>query len=210
MSEQTYTITRALTRVKTLSSRLEELGDIGGRNIGNYIGTVLEQRKDSDGSKKYAETANVNFNSFNDLFDELTKVKNAIKASNAVTTITINGETMTISEAITLKECVHVKRNFYRELLKRYEECEKSVERAEAEIEDKARKQVEKLNLDSKDNYETILDAARTSVVKDSRIVVVGIDNIEKVREEFNKLDNFFEEIDYKLSESNAVTVITL
>lgn len=210
MSEQTYTITRALTRVKTLSSRLEELGDIGGRNIGNYIGTVLEQRKDSDGSKKYAEMANANFNSFNDLFDELTKVKNAIKASNAVTTITINGETMTISEAITLKECVHVKRNFYRELLRRYEECEKSVERAEAEIEDKARKQVEKLNLDSKDNYETILDAARTSVVKDSRIVVVGIDNIEKVREEFNKLDNFFEEIDYKLSESNAVTVITL
>lgn len=210
MSEQTYTITRALTRVKTLSSRLEELGDIGGRNIGNYIGTVLEQRKDSDGSKKYAETANANFDSFNDLFDELVKVKNAIKASNAVTTITINGETMTISEAITLKECVHVKRNFYRELLKRYEECEKSVERAEAEIEDKARKQVEKLNLDSKDNYETILDAARTSVVKDSRIVVVGIDNIEKVREEFNKLDNFFEEIDYKLSESNAVTVITL
>lgn len=62
MSEQTYTITRALTRVKTLSSRLEELGDIGGRNIGNYIGTVLEQRKDSDGSKKYAETANANFN----------------------------------------------------------------------------------------------------------------------------------------------------
>lgn len=210
MSEQTYTITRALTRVKTLSNRLEELGDIGGRNIGNYIGTVLEQRRESDGSKKYAETANANFNSFNDLFDELVKVKNAIKASNAVTTITINGETMTISEAITLKECVHVKRNFYRELLKRYEECEKSVERAEAEIEDKARKQVEKLNLDSKDNYETILDAARTSVVKDSRIVVVGIDNIEKVREEFNKLDNFFEEIDYKLSESNAVTVITL
>lgn len=74
----------------------------------------------------------------------------------------------------------------------------------------RARKQVEKLNLDSKDNYETILDAARTSVVKDSRIVVVGIDNIEKVREEFNKLDNFFEEIDYKLSESNAITVITL
>lgn len=210
MSEQTYTITRALTRVKTLSNRLEELGDIGGRNIGNYIGTVLEQRREADGSKKYAETANANFNSFNDLFDELVKVKNAIKASNAVTTITINGETMTISEAITLKECVHVKRNFYRELLKRYEECEKSVERAEAEIEDKARKQVEKLNLDSKDNYETILDAARTSVVKDSRIVVVGIDNIEKVREEFNKLDNFFEEIDYKLSESNAVTVITL
>lgn len=210
MSKQTYTITRALTRVKTLSSRLEELGDTGGRNIGNYIGTVLEQRSESDGSKKYAETANANFNSFNDLFDELIKVKNAIKASNAVTTITINGETMTISEAITLKECVHVKRNFYRELLKRYEECEKSVERAEAEIEDKARKQVEKLNLDSKDNYETILDAARTSVVKDSRIVVVGIDNIEKVREEFNKLDNFFEEIDYKLSESNAITVITL
>lgn len=210
MSEQTYTITRALTRVKTLSNRLEELGDIGGRNIGNYIGTVLEQRREADGSKKYVETANANFNSFNDLFDELTKVKNAIKASNAVTTITINGETMTISEAITLKECVHVKRNFYRELLKRYEECEKSVERAEAEIEDKARKQVEKLNLDSKDNYETILDAARTSVVKDSRIVVVGIDNIEKVREEFNKLDNFFEEIDYKLSESNAITVITL
>ena len=51
MSEQTYTITRALTRVKTLSSRLEELGDIGNRNIGNYIGTVLEQYKDSDGSK---------------------------------------------------------------------------------------------------------------------------------------------------------------
>ena len=210
MSEQTYTITRALTRVKTLADRLEELGDTGTRNIGNYIGTVLEQRKDSDGSKKYVENANANFNSFNDLFDELVKVKNAIKASNAVATITINGETMTISEAITLKECVHVKRNFYRELLKRYEECEKSVERAEAEIEDKARKQVEKLNLDSKDNYETILDAARTSVVKDSRIVVVGIDNIEKVREEFNKLDNFFEEIDYKLSESNAVTVITL
>lgn len=210
MPEQTYTITRALTRVKTLSNRLEELGETSGRNIGNYIGTVLEQRSSSDGSKKYVETANANFDSFNDLFNELVKVKNAIKASNAVTTITINGETMTISEAITLKECVHVKRNFYRELLKRYEECEKSVERAEAEIEDKARKQVEKLNLDSKDNYETILDAARTSVVKDSRIVVVGIDNIEKVREEFNKLDNFFEEIDYKLSESNAVTVITL
>lgn len=210
MSEQTYTITRALTRVKTLSSRLEELGDTGGRNIGNYIGTVLEQRSDSDGTKKYVETANSNFDSFNDLFNELVKVKNAIKASNAVTTITINGETMTISEAITLKEVIHVKRNFYRELLNRYEDCEKSVERAEAEIEDKARKQVEKLNLDSKENYETILDATRASVTKDSRIVVVGLNNIEKVREEFAKLDNFFEEIDYKLSESNAVTVITL
>lgn len=210
MSEQTYTITRALTRVKTLSNRLEELGETSGRNIGNYIGTVLEQRSSSDGSKKYAETANANFNSFNDLFDELVKVKNAIKASNAVTTITINGEIMTISEAITLKEVIHVKRNFYRELLNRYEDCEKSVERAEAEIEDKARKQVEKLNLDSKENYETILDATRASVTKDSRIVVVGLNNIEKVREEFAKLDNFFEEIDYKLSESNAVTVITL
>lgn len=210
MSEQTYTITRALTRVKTLSNRLEELGETSGRNIGNYIGTVLEQRSSSDGSKKYVETANANFNSFNDLFDELVKVKNAIKASNAVTKITINGEIMTISEAITLKEVIHVKRNFYRELLNRYEDCEKSVERAEAEIEDKARKQVEKLNLDSKENYETILDATRASVTKDSRIVVVGLNNIEKVREEFAKLDNFFEEIDYKLSESNAVTVITL
>lgn len=210
MSEQTYTITRALTRVKTLSNRLEELGETSGRNIGNYIGTVLEQRSSSDGSKKYVETANANFDSFNDLFNELVKVKNAIKASNAVTTITINGEIMTISEAITLKEVIHVKRNFYRELLNRYEDCEKSVERAEAEIEDKARKQVEKLNLDSKENYETILDATRASVTKDSRIVVVGLNNIEKVREEFAKLDNFFEEIDYKLSESNAVTVITL
>lgn len=210
MSEQTYTVTRALTRVKTLVDRLEQLGDTSSRNVSRFIGTVLETRKDSDTTKKYIETANSEFNSFNDLFNELIKIKDAIKASNAKTTITLNGKTMTISEAITLKEYIAVKRNFYRELLNQYNNCEQAVNRAENEIEDKARRQIEKLNLDSNTNYDALLDATRASVVKDTRINIVGIDNIEKLREEYNNIDFFLEEIDYKLSESNAVTTITL
>lgn len=213
MSEQTYTITRALTRVKTLSAQLEELGSVSGKNIVRYIGTVKEARKESDVTKKYIEDATAGFNSFNDLFKELVAIKNAIKVSNSQTKISLNGETLTISEAITLKEIIHVKRNFYRELLTQYERCAVSVETAESEIEEKARRAVEKIGGESAvtgEAYASLLEAARTSVIKDTRLTIVGITNVEKLREEYNKIETFFEEIDFKLSESNAVTTVTL
>lgn len=213
MSEQTYTITRALTRVKTLSAQLEELGSTSGKNIIKYIGTVLESRKETEITKNYIKDAEANFNSFNDLFKELAAIKNAIKLSNSQTKITLNGETLTVSEAITLKEIINVKRNFYRELLSQYERCTRSVESAENDIEEKARRNVEKIsneNTSTGEAYTNLLDAARVSVIKDTRLTIVGITNVEKLREEYNKIETFFEEIDFKLSESNAVTTITL
>lgn len=213
MSEQTYTITRALTRVKTLSAQLEELGSTGSKNIIKYIGTVLESRKETELTKNYIKDAEANFNSFNDLFKELAAIKNAIKLSNSQTKISLNGETLTVSEAITLKEIINVKRNFYRELLSQYERCTRSVESAENDIEEKARRAVEKIsneNTSTGEAYTNLLDAARVSVIKDTRLTIVGITNVEKLREEYNKIETFFEEIDFKLSESNAVTTITL
>lgn len=206
-----YTITRALTRVKTLNARLIELGSNSNVNILEYVNTAALDKKDTKKHQDYITNSEAKFNQFNDLFAELVRIKNAIKASNAVTTITLLGEEMTVSEAITLKEVIGVKHSLYREILNRHAICESKVETEELSIEAQARASLKDLPKDSDPALlEKTFEMFKASISRDTRLYVATGINIAILRKDYEEINTFLEEIDYKLSESNSVTSIEI
>lgn len=208
----TMSITRALTRAKTIEKQLARLVE------SQFVVTLMKREVDdeSDVFKDNLKMTQANFDQFNDLFAELNNIKAAVRKSNEVTKVVIGGEELTVADALVYKNTIVYRNNFLDRITRENRNAESRVEQSKINADTKFASVRENLIKNSQ-GQDVSEDYLKTVLTEEERrlkkaIVEVKVSGIKDVNEyieaERKRIDTFIEEVDYVLSESNATTII--
>lgn len=213
MTEQTrtYTLTRALTRIKTLSIQIEELQNIREDSL---LGTIQETRKDDVTVKQFLENSKANWDQYNDLISERNAMRDAVRRANDKVTVTLGGETLTITQVLNRKDGLKEHFNFLARLIRHNEAVNENVLRSEEQVEKEARSQLASVvkpdTAPDAGAQEALLNTFRESVRKEKKLVRLSGISEKELKSQFEKVKMMIEEMDYVLSEANATNTVTL
>lgn len=208
----TMSITRALTRAKTIEKQLARLVE------SQFVVTLMKREVDdvSDVFKDNLKMTKSNFDQFNDLFAELNNIKAAVRKSNEVTKVVIGGEELTVADALVYKNTIVYRNNFLDRITRENRNAESRVEQSKISADTKFASVRENLIKNSQ-GQDVSEDYLKTVLTEEERrlkkaiveVKVSGINNVnEYIEAERKRIDTFIEEVDYVLSESNATTII--
>lgn len=205
-------ITRALTRAKTIEKQLTRLVE------SQYVVTLMKREVDdaTDVFKDNLKMTQSNFDQFNALFAELNNIKAAVRKSNEVTKVVIGGEELTVADALVYKNTIVYRNNFLDRITRENRNAESRVEQSKISADTKFASVRENLIKNSQ-GQDVSEDYLKTVLTEEERrlkkaIVEVKVSGIKDVNDyieaERKRIDTFLEEVDYVLSESNATTII--
>lgn len=208
----TMSITRALTRVKTIEKQLSRLVE------GQFVVTLVKREVDNatDVFQDNVNMTKANFDQFNDLFAELNRIKAAVRKSNEVTKVTIGGEELSVADALVYKNTIVYRNNFLDRITRENRNAESRVEQSKITADNKFATVRENFikNAQGQDVNEDYINTVLTEEERRLKaalveVKVTGIKNVnEYIEAERKRIDTFIEEVDYVLSESNAITMI--
>lgn len=191
-------ITRALVELKTLDSRIQKL-----TQQAVFVGIKGELRKRKDEVGKAAS----NYDKLRDLRKRRHRLKSAIVLSNATCQIEICGEKMSKAEAIEMKSSIKNDKSLLSVLRRQYGDAQAQMERENERV-----KRVLESSLSQKtDDKGLDVEIYSKSFMKMNG---VSIDDPIKIQDKIAELDAYITEfesqVDFVLSESNAVTKISI
>ncbi len=199
-------VARALVELKTLDNRINKIISsttwvmYKTKNI-NYGTTEDEFKK-----KTLAE-----HQSLNDLIKRRNLIKNAIIMSNASTNVQVGGQTMTVAQAIEYKQTISYKRTLLDNLKHQRQrvivESEAHKQRVQSKIDDNIRIICGK---DTKPDANTIQTISEGITKGDPIEVFDPLCLEELIKKLENEIEEFSANVDYVLSESNALTTIVV
>jgi len=203
------TITRALAELKLYDSRITKKlneSQFADCKTGRVKTTMF---KGLD-PQVFTETAKADYDSIVQLIENRRKMKSAIMASNAMTKVSIAGESYTVSEAIEKKTSIEYLKKLLLQMRQQIGQMTAHAAKNNASIEQQVITMVQK-NVEGTDkklteqDYEIIgkpMREANEVIVLDPLKLPEKISGLEKQIEEFEK------EVDFTLSESNSRTEI--
>lgn len=200
----TISINRALSEIKLLNKKIED------KTNGLSVASGVTSKENEDVKKAFVAAASAGIDQVKGFIDRRNVVKAAIVLSNAAVEVTVAGVTMTVAEAIERKTSIELEKSLNKRIREQYYGHKKSVEQHNEQCKAKADKQAEAaLGADTEGDkglqYKAIFDAYYDSNKADL-LAPVGIEVlIENMQDE---LDEFENEVDFILSESNTKTVI--
>lgn len=139
------------------------------------------------------------------------RIKSAIVKSNAVTMVEIAGVKMSVAEAIDRKSSIEYDKFFLDALKKQYSHTLGIIEGNNSDLTERADSQINALY----DNKESV-DPKKIQTLKDDYInentfdLIDPINIREKIEVLEKQIEDFLLEVDFKLSESNALTMIDI
>jgi len=202
------TILRALNEVSTLKKKIEKSQNRTGSFLSYSIGN-----KPPTGFKTVAEVEEdikSRFQSINALITRRSNLKAAIVASNAITMVTINGQTMTVAAAIEFKTSVEYRKSLLSTLINNSGSINRKVEQHNEQIEQQALRLAEQVlgSKAAKVGKEEI--TAITEPYKKDRLAALidPLDTKKVIDELEDEINGFENEVDNILTESNATSDI--
>lgn len=210
MQQRKMTIHKALSELKLIDSKIKKSTDnlsvVALKNKKGIINLVGISEED------FTKQAVSTYKSINDLIENKKKIKSAIVSSNAITKVIIAGKEMTVADAITTKAILVLKKA----LLERLKAQKSSItavlnqknEKIEANLQDLLSKSFGKDNIKtSATDYEYIVKPFE----EENKISLVDPLNIgETILSLEKEIADFESDVDAVLSESNAITKITI
>ena len=198
------TITRALVELKTLNSRINKIADYT-----TFIMYKTKSKNSHYAEDDFKQTAISEFQSFNDLVARRDKIKNAIMMSNMTTMVEIAGKKMTVAQAIEFKTTIGYKTILLETMIKQRQqvtiETEAHKQRVQSKIDDNVRIICGK---DSKPDA-NVIQTVSDGIAKGDPIEVFDPLNLDAVIKTMEKeIEDFSANVDYVLSEANALTKI--
>lgn len=198
------TITRALVELKTLNSRINKIVD--------YTTFIMYKTKSKNchyAEDDFKQSVTSEFQSFNDLVARRDKIKNAIMMSNMTTMVDIAGKKMTVAQAVEFKTTIGYKTLLLETLIKQRQQVtidtEAHNQKVQAKIDDNVRIICGK---DSKPDA-NVIQTVSDGIAKGDPIEVFDPLNLDAVINTLEKeIEDFSANVDYVLSESNALTKI--
>lgn len=209
MEKEKMLVTKALNELKLLDSRIKREIDNG-----DFIAAAKtsETKVTSAVTKEdFKKNALASYQSITDLIERRSKIKSAIVASNSNTEVVVNGEKMTVAEAIELKTSIEYEMRLLRTLKRQYENAKSESIRQNLILDDRIDKYLEvmlgKDGKAKKEDYTDMMDPIRTS----GEYSLVDPLNIEeKITSLENHIEGFQSEVDAVLQVSNCVTWIEI
>lgn len=196
-------ITRALAELKLSDKKINQ------RTSVLTAGAVIRCNEDEGDFIAKSKAA---IHSIEDMIKRRNTIKREIVLSNAKTTVTIGGESMTVAEAIERKTSIELNKNLSRQIRETYFQAKRQVETHNARVEGEASKVAEQIlgndsDADKGDAY-TAICKAHTDKHSAKLLAYDRIeDSIDKMQD---KIDDFECEVDFILTESNTRTIIEI
>lgn len=197
---QSITITRALVELKTVASRIDKA-------LRDSVFVTYKVRE------KLSEQVTPNqFQKINDLIAFRKKLKSAIVQSNAVTKVKIGGEVYTVAEAIERKNSIALEQKLLDEMKRQLSVATNTVENHNANVQRKLDRLLEvEFGKDQvKSNVENVQAISESYLSSNRCSLVDPMDLASRIHVLEERIMEFEKEVDLALSESNAVTRISL
>lgn len=203
------TLHRALAELKLIDSKIQKKTNtvelLGANQKGKLVNNLITE-------DDFVIKAKADYQSINDLINRKLTIKKLITEANNNTEITINGDKMTIADAINKKNDLILKKGLLNKMNLSLTSVIGEVNRANEQVNQNALRIAESAL--QKDNVK-ISDSDAISITepyieKNKFNLIDPLDikkEIEKLDEE---IDNFDSEVDATLSEINAITTIEL
>lgn len=197
-------VTQALAELKLLEKRINKsLSCIKWSDVSSKNNSIDELQL-----KKVAESE---YQSYTDLLKRRDTIKRAVVLSNATTTITVGNWVGSVTEAIEQKSNIEFKKKLLVSMKNSLLQSQDNYKRKEAELESRLDKLLHsELGKDIKTNPDTI--QALTKSFKETN-KITHHDPLQlniKVKQLEEEIDDFETNVNWKLSESNGKTTITI
>jgi hypothetical protein len=200
----TISVARALVELKTLDARISKI-----INQTTWILLKTKNKNSNHTEDEFKRNTQSEFQSANDLITRRERIKNAIMMSNSTTMVTVGNMQMTVTQAIEYKNTIEYQRRLL-EVLKRQRQSvtidyETHKQRVQSKIDDNIKVICGK---DSKPDA-NVIQSVTDGIAKSDPVEIYDPLSLDKVIKdlEISVLD-FTANIDYVLSESNALTTI--
>jgi len=160
---------------------------------------------------EYKKNTSAEHQSLTDLISRRDRLKNAIMKSNSVTEVEVGGNKMTVSQVIEYKKIIEYKQKLLQRLKYQRQQVVIDVELHKQKVQSKIDDNIKVIcGKDTKPD-ENVIKSVSDGITKGDPIEVfdpLGLDKIIKELE--TEIEDFKANVDYVLSESNALTVITV
>lgn len=161
--------------------------------------------------KEFEDYVTAAYQSVNDLIKRRNRIKAAIVLSNATTKINVGGVEMTVAEALERKQSIVYEQKLLQKLVQDLNVAVNAVDKENLSVQQRL-EELLKISLGTeRKGKEAEAEAISKGFKEDNEARLV--DPI-KIREEIDKLqqriDDFLTQVDYRLSESNTVTMIEI
>lgn len=207
----TITITRALSKIKILTDRVTD--DIKN-NV--FITTVPNSMLGSEEHTKLVKNLTSSHTSLEDKIKEIVNLKRLIAESNLNSYLEVAGKQVSVTEALAMKDTMGFYNSFFLSLRKQNNKASEEVINTNMRIEQAISGNTSDISSNSDIKNEDLekrlaLNAKQLQDSMGIKIVSATTETpdqlIESVKDYYN---DFVSEIDYLLSEHNAVTTIEL
>ena len=208
--KETMSVHKALSELKVLESRISgSIGILEPIAIMKHNNAKIGGLPVADWSKE----AKSSYQAVRTLINRRDAIKRGVTRSNAVTLVTIGGKQYTVAEAIEMKNHgLSYLTTLCTTLTTKYASCKRMADIENDKLETCADTYIKELyaGTDLK-NMSAEVTAAREAFVKSRTTEIVDPIEIKKQIDELQKtIDTFTAEVDSVLSESNALTNITV
>ena len=201
-------ITRALSELKVLQKRFDkEVSQLDVISVQHGLTLV---KNSSVKPEDFSEKAKAQLQSVEDLQKRIHLIKTKIQQSNAITVVKIGTQEMTVLEAIIKKSLIENQKDLLARLKKQLILANDNFEAATVSNENKIAKQLE----DATKNSTVKLDLEVEKQIKASVESLYPIKMIDpcklsdKIKALEDEIEEFEANVDFALSESNALTQI--
>lgn len=202
----TISIARALVELKTLDSRINKI-----TNQTQWIVFKTKNRNSNYTEDEFKKNTLAEFQSLTDLIARRDNLKNAIMKSNSVTEVELGGKKMTVSQAIEYKKTIEYKTKLLDTLKRQRQSVTIEFESHKQRVQNKIDENIKVIcGKDSKPD-EAVIKSVSEGITKGDPIEIfdpIGLDKVIKEME--TSIEDFKANVDYVLSESNALTTVTV
>lgn len=209
METTKMTLHRALAELKILDSRIskamDSLNPVAIKQNDKLVNLAVDEQE-------FSEKAKASFQSVKDLMDRKIKIKKALVLKNAQTTFKVADQTMTIADAISLKNMMNLKKDFLESLKEKHKKSMAQLNRGNEMVNNNLQALLlSSLGKESSKQDENSVKAISEPFLKLNKLTLCDPLKIEKEMENMqNEIDAFETEVDAALSEINATTFIEI
>lgn len=203
-------IHRALSEIKLLDKRIEKSInsiDITGmrKKSGKFVeGTTLSE-------EEFNVKAEADYASVNDLIKRRTLIKKLIVLSNAETKVNIGGIEYTVAEAIESKKTIEIKKKLLDKIQTNYKCYQAIISDKNEKAADNLDKQISvMLGSDKQNKISGLEDFIEKYKKHNEWEIIDGINIEDKIKKLSKEIEDFENNVDFILSESNALTQINI
>lgn len=201
-------VTRALAQIKTLDARIAQAAH-SNKFVGVAVNGINTETRAKVEESKALFSANLQ--SVRDMIAQRAKLKAAVVVSNSKTKVSIGGEEMTVAEAIERKTAIAHEQSLLSALLQQRQHAIVNANRINQDVSARLDRLLETaIGKDRKSTPEEVAGIADPFVKANEATVIDSIGIDEVIQKLQDSISAFTTEVDYALSEINAVTQITV